>query len=317
MHNHGNVNVFAISDRRSGSQFSEHIQTTVLCLHRLAQKLRERRFANGKATRDLGELFEGEEYPEAHTLVEEFMILTNLSVAQFVMKKFEDHIPLRYQSEPSVASLERWIMENPCMHAISFYFQQFQDVITYPDDETSPPQIVPKIIPILQCMLDELHQAYKMDNMDAIRNLLGKEGLHPLHALALSQWFMMQQNAKYICSGDEQYKEKGHFTLNASHYAQFTSPMRRYLDIVVHRLVVAALTPYTQEPYTKDEVKELCQRANKITRRAKKYDVANKVLNLTEELKKSPVFIPGIVSTVDDRGIEFEVSQFLYFTIIY
>ena len=284
--------------------FSSEVQITVLHLHRLAQKLRETRFSKGKAMRDLGELFEWEEYPEAHTLVEEFMILANCTVAKFLMTKYEDDIPLRHQEAPSQAKLKSWIEANPGMHIISLYFKQFEDVISNPGQETFPPEI----LPILKCLLDEVQQAHKMDNMDAIRNLLGKEGLHPLHALAMSRWFIIQQKAKYICSGDPQHKERGHFTLKASQYVQFSSPIRRYLDIVVQRLVIAALTPYTQEPYTKAEVMELCERANKITHRAKKYDVASKVLNLTEELKKGPVFLPGIVSLVDNNGITFEVS---------
>ncbi|CAN0501148.1 unnamed protein product, partial [Laminaria digitata] len=33
----------------------------------------------------------------------------------------------------------------------------------------------------------------------------------------------------------------GHFGLGLSHYTHFTSPIRRYADVVVHRLLLASL----------------------------------------------------------------------------
>lgn len=49
------------------------------------------------------------------------------------------------------------------------------------------------------------------------------------------------QTALYFCSGDVSPFEYRHYALNVSHYTHFTSPIRRYADIVVHRLLAAAL----------------------------------------------------------------------------
>lgn len=51
------------------------------------------------------------------------------------------------------------------------------------------------------------------------------------------------QQAKYFCTGDcEDISEYHHYALAFDYYTHFTSPIRRYADVIVHRVLQYSLT---------------------------------------------------------------------------
>ena len=157
-------------------------------------------------------------------------------------------------------------------------------------------------VPIAKATVLEIKEALSNRNEQRAQHLFSTEMLHPLHAIAMTEWFMIQERANYIHAGDPKFKEKGHYTLKANHYVQFTSPIRRYLDIVIHRLVKAKLR-HEGCPYTTREVHGLCERANRIMSRARQYDRATKLLEVAEVLRQNALFLPATARTIDDCGI--------------
>ncbi len=88
----------------------------------------------------------------------------------------------------------------------------------------------------LQIELDKIGYKLKNENtFDEIYNLLLEKDVK--YKYLISYYLLsIQQKAYYSLT------DNGHFALNREYYTHFTSPIRRYSDILVHRMLKAVLT---------------------------------------------------------------------------
>ncbi len=66
-------------------------------------------------------------------------------------------------------------------------------------------------------------------------------------------------------------QNEGHFGLGFSHYSHFTSPIRRYADLILHRLIKAQLkSDQEQREYLLRNIEPLCARVSELERESTK-----------------------------------------------
>lgn len=140
---------------------------------------------------------------ETNSMVEEFMLLANVSVAEKIFSAF-----------PLTACLRRHPPPDPDL------FEPLQ-----------------KSLKTIGFNLDILSSRALSDSLDKIY-VQGNEYLNTLVRILTTR---CMQQARYFPSGELPKEDFCHYGLAAAIYTHFTSPIRRYADILVHRALACAL----------------------------------------------------------------------------
>jgi ribonuclease R len=201
-------------------QGPEEITEGLRLAERLALELRRRRFARGAlriTTREIAFAFDGkggverawlESEPHAHMLVEELMILANEAVGGLLAGRRRD-------------ALYR-VHERPDPPAVGLLLAKLADLEVptppAPDPETLTPRDAAKLAGAISERVSEFVETTRR----------GVEAFPALVLRALKQ-------ARY------DPKNLGHSGLASPAYCHFTSPIRRYPDLVVHRALLREL----------------------------------------------------------------------------
>lgn len=267
--------VQAIIEEKAGLYAEE-----VLILNDLAQKFRKKRFNNGAINFSSQEVRfkldeKGDpvgimikESKEAHQLVEEYMLLANRTVAENISKLKFNNKSLPFPYRTHDDPDEEKLVP----------FAAFAKKFGHKFDTSSPD----KIAESFNQLLKDVH---------------GKPEQHVLEQLGIRT----MAKAKYTI------ENVGHYGLGFEHYCHFTSPIRRYPDVMVHRILFDVLTNKVQPDKKLEEKCKHCSERERAAmeseRAANKYKQVQYMKNyLGDEFQ-------GVISGVASFGFWVETVE--------
>lgn len=211
---------------------------------------------------------------DTNSMVEEFMLLANCSVAAKIEKEFPDYAMLRRHPSPPQTNFD------PLIKAVRH--QGF-------DIDTSSGK----------ALADSLDRIVKDDNpyFNTMLRILATR-------------CMLQ--AVYFISGTLTKPEFFHYGLAAPIYTHFTSPIRRYADIIVHRLLAACIgadSPY-RELLDKTKNSLLCNNLNYRNRMAQYAGRASVALNTHLFFRNRTEEVEGYVLFVRKNALQILVPKY-------
>ncbi|MEP6465107.1 MAG: ribonuclease R [Parafilimonas sp.] len=228
----------------------------ILLLNTIAQKMRQERFKNGAINFSSQEVrfkldekgkpisIVIKENKEAHQLVEECMLLANKKVAEYV-----SGIHVEKKSVPFPYRTH----DEPDKEKL-LPFVEFSRKFGHQFDMSSPEKITTSFNQLL-------------------KDVQGKPEQHVLEQLGI------RTMAKAAYTTDN----IGHYGLGFENYCHFTSPIRRYPDVLVHRIVESCLK---EKPFIDKKMDEKCSHCSERERAAMEAERAANKYKQVEFMKE-------------------------------
>ncbi|KAJ3333091.1 exosome catalytic subunit dis3 [Blyttiomyces sp. JEL0837] len=221
--------------RLDDNTLTDPVSTGIKLLNKIAKQLRQKRMQNGALVLASPEVrfsldndaqdpidVELKEMKDTNALVEEFMLLANIYVARKIFSVFPDSSMLRRHPKPPLTNFESLLRS-----------AARKDITIDPSTNKS--------------LSESLDRAV----------IPGDPYFNKLIRIMTTRCMMQ---AVYFCSGTLPEEEFWHYGLASDIYTHFTSPIRRYADLVVHRLLAACIgydKTYAAELVDKVKISEL------------------------------------------------------------
>ncbi|KAK9794582.1 putative Exosome complex exonuclease dis3 [Seiridium cardinale] len=212
---------------------------------------------------------------DTNSLVEEFMLLANISVAGRIYEAFPQTAILRRHASPPKTN-----------------FDELANQL--------------KVKRNLELRVDSSRAL--ADSLDGCTD--SKEPFFNNLIRIMATRCMM--SAEYFCSGTQAYPEFRHYGLASEIYTHFTSPIRRYADLVAHRQLAAAIDYEPMHPAVRSRgrLEAVCKNINVRHRNAQLAGRASIAYYVGQALKGRVAEEEGFVMKIFSNGFVVLVPKF-------
>lgn len=255
-----------------------NVKEAILKLNNIAQALRKERMNSGAISfdkKEVGFIINKNKEPtgvyvkeskEANKLVEEFMLLANRKVSEYVGKK---------------------IKKTPFIYRVH----------DLPDE--SKIKALKEVAGSLGYFLDISSRKKMSESLNIIlKKVKGKKEQSLIESLTIRSMSKAEYTTKNI----------GHYGLSFDYYSHFTSPIRRYPDVMVHRLLEKYLK--NQNPPKQDFYNNACDHCTQreiLATRAERDSI--KFMQIKYMQDKRNIKFNGVISGITDWGIFVEIIE--------
>ena len=259
--------------------------------------------------------------PQGYFLVKELMVWANRITAEHIIRAFPHLALLRKQKPPNQDKLIKAL-------------EDYKDIVPHSPvhkilADNLKIKLEPGSVVIMNILNKHLYDALQHNDLIQAKNLLRVINYHPQLAILCKEVNSTRCPAEYVCSSSLQEQKAlslqdgdylvslpqdvsevyGHNDLCCL-YTHSTSPLRRYIDIVVQRLVLESLSSATVD-YLPEEIKEICVNCNTKVWNARKVGKECDCLSIALSLGKCSQSCTVYISKVE-KNLYFVVQELDY-----
>ena len=240
---------------------------------------------------------------QTHMLIEELMIWANSKVAEKVHRKYPDTALLRRQPEPNLETMKAFTEKHKEIASMSL---NLSSLVSNQQDSSEDPLFL-----LTSEILSEIREAKK--SIVYLISLLFSDRYYPQLASVHSQLRLCLPRAEYCCTDTKiENSHHRHYSLKLDRYTHFSSPLRRYIDIEVQRMLiqlpeVASMpVPTTQKvEFLQSEHQSLCSHLNRKYRSAHQFEQSIKSVYLALKHSSSSEIYNAFIADNSKGSIEF------------
>ncbi|XP_051996512.1 LOW QUALITY PROTEIN: helicase with zinc finger domain 2 [Xyrauchen texanus] len=256
----------------------------------------------------------------SHQMVEELMIMFNYAVAEHLLSDEETRslTPLRCQDRPKSEQMNVLFDRNASLIPLSIHLSCQADA-SKADSHKLRRQSMSNLLidmrnpesaetfPILISLLKSLKKAAQAKDTYRIIDFITTDDIHPqLLPLAIA-FRRLFHKAYFLRSNSTHGARIGHYNLHLDSYTWASSPIRRYIDVIVQRLLHSVIDK-TEPHYTSRDINLSCLEFARKNHHQSAYERKANALHFASKLSTQSERKVAYIVELNPSGTNFRIS---------